>query len=394
MTPHQPDDECARPVELAPTALRGLAPGIFPASVYRCSDPDEALALLAGEADGYAYQRDGHPNADLLAEKCRRLHDAAWALVTSTGMSALAVAALTLLRAGDHVVASSQLYGRTTQLFTRQLPRLGIQVTAVSPQDLDSVRAALRPVTRLVVVETLTNPMLRVAPIAQLAEITHATSARLLVDNTFATPIVCQPFRHGADYVVESISKMLNGHSDVMLGLLCGCDDRRAEFQDTLSVWGMSSSPFDSWLALRGLATLHLRMERAGATAQYVADQLAAHPAVARVAYPGRENDPDYRLARQLFEASRSGNMVAFELRQGLDAVRTLLRHAAEIPFCPSLGEVSTTLSHPASTSHRGISATERAALGIGDGTVRLSVGTESTDWVWRTLKSALDQLG
>jgi cystathionine beta-lyase/cystathionine gamma-synthase len=380
-------------MEVGPGALRGLAPGIFPASVYRCADPDEALSLLAGESEGYAYQRDGHPNADLLAEKCRCLHDAEWALISSSGMSALSVALLTLLRGGDHVVASDQLYGRTTQLLTRQLPRLGIQVTAVNPHELDAVHTALRPETRLMVIETLTNPLLRVAPLDRLAEIVHTTEAKLLVDNTFATPIVCQPLRHGADFVVESISKMMNGHSDVMLGLLCGRNNRRAEFQDTLSVWGMSCSPFDSWLALRGLATLHLRMERAGSTARHVAQHLAAHGAVTRVAYPGLESDPHHAVAQRLFEPGRWGSMVAFDLRGGLEAVQSLLRHMPDIPFCPSLGEVSTTLSHPASTSHRALSSAERTSLGITDGMIRLSVGTESTDWVWATLKSALDRL-
>ncbi len=158
------EDECPSPMTVGALALDGLMPGIFPASVYRCADPDHAEALLSGQTEGYAYQRDGHPNADLLAEKCRRLHGAQWALVTSTGMSAIAVAALTLLEAGEHVVVSDQLYGRTTQLLCRQWPRLGIEVTLVDPTDLDTVRSALRPNTRFMICETLTNPMLRVVP--------------------------------------------------------------------------------------------------------------------------------------------------------------------------------------------------------------------------------------
>jgi cystathionine beta-lyase/cystathionine gamma-synthase len=391
--PQRPDDECPRPVEVNAGAVRGLAPGIFPASVYRCANPDEAETLLSGEGDGYAYQRDGHPNADLLAEKCRRLHDASWALITSTGMSALSVATLTLLQSGQHLVVSDQLYGRTTQLLTRQCPRLGIDVTVVDCQDLAAVRAALRTQTQLVVVETLTNPMLQIAPIDRLAELIHITQARLLVDNTFATPIVCRPFCHGADYVVESISKMMNGHSDVMLGLLCGRDDRRAEFQDTLSVWGMSSSPFDSWLALRGLATLPLRMERASVTALHVAQQLTNHRAVNRVVYPGLVGNPGREAAKRLFEPGVAGNMVTFVLNGGREAVDKFMAQTPEIPFCPSLGEVSTTLSHPASTSHRSLTAAERTALGVDDGTVRLSVGTESSNWVWLTLRAGLDRL-
>ncbi len=378
---------------VGPGATRGLVPGIFPASVYRCDNPQQAEALLGGQEAGFAYQRDGHPNAELLAEKCRRLHDARWAVVTSTGMSAIAVATLTLLRAGQHVVVSEQLYGRTMQLLTQQWPRLGVEVAVVDTLDPDAVRGALRANTRLVVVETLTNPMLRITPLAELSDLVHATDARLLVDNTFATPVVCQPFRHGADYVVESISKMINGHSDVMLGLLCGRDDRLAEFRDTLSMWGMSSSPFDDWLACRGLSTLHLRMERASANAVEVAERLSSHAAVHRVVYPGRSDHPDWPIAKRILELGQGGSMVTFALNGGRDAVRQFMHAASQIPFCPSLGEMSTTCSHPASTSHRGLSVEQRADLGIDEGTIRLSIGTESAEWVWQSLRAGLDAL-
>jgi cystathionine beta-lyase/cystathionine gamma-synthase len=380
-------------MEIDASALAGLVPGIFPASVYRCGDPEQAEMVLSGQQHGFAYQRDGHPNAEMLAEKCRLLHEAEWAVMCSTGMAAISVATLSLLQAGQHVVLSDQLYGRTTQLLGTQWTRLGVHMTQVNALDPDAVRAALRPNTQLMIVETLTNPLLRVAPLDRLAEIVQAAGVLLLVDNTFATPVVCQPLRHGADLVVESLSKMMNGHSDVMLGLLCGHGDRLVSMRDTLSVWGMSSSPFDCWLAQRGLATLHLRMERAAANAKHVAHQLAAHVAVQRVVYPGLEDHPDHDSAKRLFMAGMAGSMVTFHLRGGRAAAQRFLAGTREIPFCPSLGEVSTTLSHPASTSHRGLSPGQRHQLGIEDGTIRLSVGTESPDWVWHTLRIGLDTL-
>ena len=388
-----PDDVCPRQPRLPPQPTEPAAPPIYLATVYRCGSSDEAARLLSGETAGYVYSRDGHPNADLLAEKCRELHHAERATVCSSGMAALALAALAHLQQGQHVVVSNQLYGRSSQLFTAELPRLGVESTVVDTCDLAATTAAFRPHTRLLLVETITNPRLRISDIAALATLAHDRGALLLVDNTFATPVLCRPLELGADLVVESLTKLMSGHSDVLLGLLCG---RAADWQRVVSAqstWGWSTSPFDCWLALRGLGTLALRAERAFATAVVAARFLEARGEVAAVDYPGLAAHPDHVLASRQF-GERFGNMVTFSLQGGLAAAERFIAGARQIAFCPSLGDLSTTLSHPVSTSHRSMSDSAREALGISHGTIRLSVGIESSEWVRAALAEGLDATG
>jgi cystathionine beta-lyase/cystathionine gamma-synthase len=387
------DDLCPRPARLPAQSTVPHAPPIYLSTVYECRDPEQADAVLAGREPGYVYLRDAQPNADMLAEKCRELHGAERAAITSSGMSALALALLSQVAPGEHLVVSNQLYGRTSALLCSEAGRLGIHSTEVDPCDLAAFAAAFTPATRLAVVETISNPLLRVADLAALAEITHLHQAALLADNTFAGPAVCRPLELGADWVMESLTKSMNGHSDVMLGLLCGSASRWERVPGVLSTWGLASAPFDDWLALRGLGTLGVRMERAVASALAVARHLAKSPAVQRVYYPGLPDHPDHEVATRQF-GDRFGSMVSFTLAGGLDAARAFIRAATEIPFCPSLGALSTTLSHPESTSHRGLSSAARAALGITGGTIRLSVGIESTAAVVTAVEQGLAAAG
>jgi cystathionine beta-lyase/cystathionine gamma-synthase len=384
-----PDDLCPRPAAQPKLSTTPHAPPIYLASVYECASPDQADALLAGNEAGYVYQRDGHPNGDMLAEKCRALHGAERAAITATGMSALSVAMLSQLSAGDHVVLSKFLYGRTTQLLTVEGQRLGLTSTVVDTGDRDAVEQAMTASTKLIVVETIANPLLKVADVARLAEIAHRGGAKLLVDNTFATPCLCRPLELGADFVWESITKMMNGHSDVILGLLCGRERDWQRVPTVLSAWGFAAPAFESWLALRGLATLALRIERASANALSAAEFLAPHSSVAEVYYPGLASHPQHALAQAQF-AGRYGSMLSFRLHGGRAAAAGFLERAKDIPFCPSLGEVSTTISHPESTSHRGLTPAARAALGIDGGTLRLSVGCESPEFVISALEAGL----
>jgi cystathionine beta-lyase/cystathionine gamma-synthase len=384
----RPEDLCPAPAEL-PLPANSLAPPIFPASVYRCSSPAEADRMLAGELPGYVYQRDGHPNAAMLAEKCRLLHGADRAEVTASGMAALSLATLALLAPGDHVVVSRLLYGKSRFLLTQEAARWGVQSTLVDPTNLGEVATAMTSKTRLVVVETIANPLLEVADVAALAEIAHARSARLLVDNTFATPIVFRPLEHGANLVLESLTKMMNGHSDVMLGLLCGRDETWERMLGVLSAWGLTASPFDCWLAFRGLTTLDVRMERACANAMRTAEFLAARPEVDQVFYPGLASHGTHGCAARQF-GDRFGSILSFRLRGGRAAADALIAAARQIPFCPSLGEASTTLSHPETTSHRGLSPEERQRLGIDGGVIRLSVGIESPEFIREALAQGL----
>lgn len=372
-----PDDLCPRPPRLPEQATAPHSPPIYLSSVYECRDPEQADALLAGREQGYVYARDGHPNADMLAEQCRRLHGAEQAAIAGSGMAALALVVLSQLKSGDHVVLSNQLYGRTLTLLTREAARLGITSTVVDACDLNAVKNALSTNTRLLVVETISNPLLRVANLRALADIAHEGGAALVADNTLAGPAVCRPHEFGADWVMESITKTMNGHSDVVLGLLCGRADRWQRVRDTLSIWGLTSAPFDCWLALRGLGTLGLRIERACENALTVAQFLEKSKSVRAVYYPGLPEHPDHELARRQF-GDRYGTIVTFTLEGGLEAARSFMAASDRIPFCPSLGELSTTLSHPESTSHRGLTTQARQSLGITGGTIRLSLGIES----------------
>jgi len=385
----QPDDVCPRPDRPVAHATQPLAPAIYPTSVWICNDTTQAEQLLGGQSEGYVYQRDGHPNADALAAKIRQLHRAEQALITSSGMAALSAAILSQLAPGDHIVLSKQLYGRSLLLLTQEFPRLGVMATKVDTGDLEATRRAWTPRTKLLVVETIANPCLQVADLTALAELAHQHQARLLVDNTFATPVLCRPLEVGADLVMESASKMMNGHSDVMLGVLCGRTSDWQRVPVVAAAWGLASSPFDAWLTLRGLTTLHLRVDRACSTAQRVAEFLASHPRVEHVDYPGLLSHPQHDLAARQF-GGRYGSIVTFRLAGGRPAADALIAAAHRIPFCPSLGEACTTLSHPESTSHRSLTPPERLALGVTGGTIRLSVGIESPEFVLESLAEAL----
>lgn len=391
----KPDDFLPRPDRVKSYATQPHATPIYLTSVWECESPAQADAMLGGSEPGYVYQRDGHPNGAALAAKLNELEQAPHGMVVASGMAAISAPLLATCAAGDHVVTASRVYGKTLQLLSAEASRLGITLSIVDTNDLAAVAAAMNDGTKLVLVETIANPLLQVADIAALAEITHRGGARLLVDNTFASPLVCKPLELGADIVMESLTKTLNGHSDVLLGYF-GCrTDIWPRVKQVVSAWGFSASPFDCWLAARGLATAHLRIERASANALRAAEFLSTRREVERVEYPGLAAHPQHALARRQFvgpTGPQFGTMVAFQLKGGRAAADKFITAAKDIPFCPSLGELSTTLSHPETTSHRGLTAEGRAALGITGGTIRLSVGTETPEFICSALATALMQ--
>lgn len=397
MRPTSPRDLCPAPTHLNRPVQTGSRSAIELAVVYPASSPAEADARLGGREPGYVYQRDSHPNADDLAERCRELHQAERAAITSCGMSALALAQLALLRAGDHVVVSSLMYGKTITLLTSEAERLGIRSTIVDTNDLTATAEAVAPETRLLVCETISNPLMRVADIPALSSLAKERGFALLVDNTFASPVVCRPMDWGADLVMESMTKIMNGHSDAMLGLLCGREKYWERVHKALTTWGLTAAPFDCWLVERGLGTLYLRVVAASRTAERLSEALRTSPAVAAVHYPGLTDHPDHQLGCQLFvkDGGRPlfGHMLSFELKGGLSAAERLISGLKQIHFCPSLGELATTLSHPASTSHRGMTPQAREGLGIRDGLIRLSVGLESPEFLENELFGVLQTL-
>jgi cystathionine beta-lyase/cystathionine gamma-synthase len=366
-----------------------LVPPLYQSSVYTLPDLDALDRISDGQEAGYIYARDAHPNARWLAERLAVLEGASWAVVCGSGMAAITAGVLALTQQGDRLVASNRLYGRTTQLLGQELVRYGVQTTFVDVGDLEQVRAGLAGAKALLV-ETMSNPLVRVADIGALVELAHEHGCLLVVDNTFATPVLSRPLERRADLVVESLTKMIGGHSDVTLGLLGGRDnDLLPQLTALVSIWGLASNPFDCWLAARGLATLPLRMRAATANAAALADWLAGQVGVSQVVYPGRPDHPDHDLARRQFPDG-CGNMLCFELRGGREAVNRFLRAATGIPFSPSLGHTATTCSHPASTSHRYLSPAERRRQGIGDGLIRLSVGVEDLTQIQQEMAKGL----
>lgn len=373
---------------------RPLVPPLYQSSVYCLDDLDALDAVMEGAETGFIYARDGHPNALRLAERLAQLEGGAWAVMGSSGMASISAAVLALVQQGERIIASNRLYGRTTQLFMQELSRFGVTTTLVDASDLHAVETALRtePAPRLLFVETLSNPLLRLVDIPQLVRLAQVSGCRLLVDNTFATPTLCRPLVLGADLVMESLTKMVGGHSDVTLGVLCGPagqEDLRQQLTQVTSIWGLAAPPFDCWLAERSLDTLALRVHAASANAAALATWLSSHHSVKQVVYPGLPHHPDHDLARTLL-CPHFGNMLCFELHGGRDAVNRFLRLARGIPFSPSLGNTTTTCSHPASTSHRYASPAEKKRQGIGDGLIRLSVGIEDLAHIQKEMAKGL----
>jgi cystathionine beta-lyase/cystathionine gamma-synthase len=366
-----------------------LVPPVYQSSVYTLPDLDALDQIMNDQAPGFIYARDAHPNARHLAAQLAELEKATWAVVCSSGMGAISAAVLAHVRQGERIVAGNRLYGKTAQLFAQELSNYGVQTAFVDANDLDQVRAALDTPAKLLFVETMSNPLLRVVDLEALAKLARRSGCLLVVDNTFATPILCRPLELGAAIVVESLTKMIGGHGDVTLGLLCGRGDLQAQTSGTVSTWGLSSGPFDCWLAGRGLATLPLRMKAASANALALADWLAVQQDVLRVVYPGRPDHPDHDLAQRVLDGG-FGNMLCFELRGGRAGVNRFVRAATGIPFSPSLGNVTTTLSHPGTTSHRYVSPKEKQRQGITDGLIRLSVGAEDVEHIKQELAKGL----
>lgn len=386
----------ARATAAPRSASSPLVPPLHLANVYVFEDLGQVDAVWEGREPGYVYGRFGTPNHTILEETLAALEGGEHALVTASGMGALSAFLLGGLQPGDHVVAGQDLYGATAALLREQAGRWGIRVTFADATEAAAVEAVLTETTRAIFVEAISNPLLRLADLPGLASIARRRGLALLVDSTFASPALLRPLEHGATAVHHSATKYLSGHGDVTAGILVGSralvDAARVQAVRV----GLNLGPFDAWLTLRGVRTLALRMERHSLNALELARFLADRSEVIRVHYPGVPSHPQHALARRLLPDG-FGGMLSFELAGGVAGVQQLfgalaggagpLRQEALIAFAPSFGDVTTTWSYPARTSHRPLSEDERTKLGIGAGLVRLSVGIEDVE----DLKEALD---
>ena len=383
-------DELIRRTPWPESSSRAVVTPLQPSVVYASDTPDALDDQYEGLAKGYTYAREGHPNADVLARKIDALEGTQGGLIVGSGMAAVTATMLGLLKAGDHVLGGDQLYGRSLRMMREELPRFGVETSLADPTDAAAMAAALRPNTRMVLVELVSNPTLRVADIKAISALCKAKSILLVVDNTFTTPRGYQPFQHGADVVIHSVTKLLAGHSDVTLGYVAAKDPAHREaIYVTAVTTGLTPSPFDCWLAERGLYSFNLRYDRAEDNAQALADHVAELPGVRRVLYPTRSDHPDHNRAVHLL-GTRGGNMISFEVDGGRAAANKLTQAAENIAFAPTLGDIGTTLSHPASSSHRGLTPEARSAIGISEGFFRVSVGCEDISLLKTEFETAI----
>lgn len=382
---------CARGGWSEDFTTRPSSPPIYQTTAFDLHDVEQLEAVASGSERGYIYTRDGNPNHSAFAQDVANLENTEAGAVCASGMAAVSAILLSHLRSGDHVVAARVLYGRTSQQLDELARRFGIDVTFVDSRSVDAMKAATHEKTRLCLVESISNPLMEVIDLPALVDVMGEVP--VVVDNTFATPCLFRPMEHGARLVFHSASKYLNGHGDVMLGVIAGEQSAIRRVRRTASLFGLNANPIECWLASRGLRTLPLRIERASSNALKVAEILCGHPAVRRVIYPGLAGHPDFELAERLLPRG-GGGMLSFELHSAEAGVRTLIRELAEsIPFSPTLADVRTTISWPAGTSHKFMDIDDRRAWGISDGLVRLSVGIDSVEDVISELKRALDQL-
>lgn len=342
------------------------------------------------EGGDVPYLRHGNtPAAGILQRRLAALEGTESALVLSSGMAATACTLLALLRSGDHMVASQWLYGGTRRFLESELPAMGIEVTFIDPTETRAWRRAMRRTTRVLFVESPVNPTTRVIDLRPARTLAQEHGVALVVDSTFATPINWRPAEWGADVIIHSATKYLNGHHDVLAGVVCGAEAVIDEVRAKMDVWGPAPDPFAMWLFERGLKTLDVRIERQNASALRIAQWAAEHDAIDAVYYPGLASHPDHDLAKECM--SGFGGMLAIEPAGGVPATARMLSRLRLFTHAASLGGVDSLVSEPRLTSHRHLSAEHREAMGVRDGFVRLSIGLENVDDLIADLSHALE---
>jgi len=359
------------------TEFQEHSEALFLTSSFVFDSAAQAAARFTGGEEGFVYSRFTNPTVSMFQDRLAALEGAEACVATATGMSAILATAMSLLKAGDHVVCSSAVFGTTVQLFSGILARFGVQTTFVSPTDLREWEKALRPNTRLLFLETPSNPLTEISDISALAAVARRAGALLAVDNCFCTPALQRPLALGADLVIHSATKYLDGQGRVMGGAVLGS---KALVKDGVFAFlrtaGPTLSPFNAWVILKGMETLELRMLAQSERALELARWLERHPRVARVHYPGLESHPQHTLAKR--QQRTAGAVVSFEVKGGREAAWKVIDSTRLISITGNLGDVKTTITHPATTTHGRISAEARAAAGIGEGLIRVAVGLEA----------------
>jgi O-succinylhomoserine sulfhydrylase len=382
---------------LAPSQHGENSEALFLTSAFLQPDAHTSAQRFA-QMEDFTYARTSNPTVRSLELRLAAMEGAEAAVATATGMSAILLLVMGLLKTGDHVVCSRSVFGSTVGLFGKEFAKFGVETTFVSQVDLDEWRQAMRPTTKLLFAETPTNPLTDVCDIRALADIAHAAGALLAVDNTFCSPALQQPLALGADVVMHAATKHLDGQGRVMAGALCGSRQLMNDvFAPVLRTTGMTLAPFNAWVVLKGLETLHLRMKAQSEQTLTVAHWLEARPEVARVYYPGLASHPQHELAMRQ-QSGLGGAVLSFDLRANSpEAARAAAFHVIDstrvLSIATNLGDTKSIITHPATTSHGRLSEAQRQAAGIGQGMVRLSVGLEHVDDITDDLLRGLSTL-
>ena len=371
-----------------------LAMPIYQTSTFIFDSAEQGGRRFALEEAGYIYTRLGNPTTTVLENKIAALEEGEAAVATSSGMGAISSTLWTVLKAGDHIVTDKTLYGCTFALMCHGLTRFGIDVTFVDTSNLDEVKNAMKENTRVVYLETPANPNLKIVDIEALAKIAHTNPNTLvIVDNTFATPYMQKPLTLGADVVVHSVTKYINGHGDVIAGLVITNKELadQIRFVGLKDMTGAVLGPQDAYYIIRGMKTFEIRMERHCKNARKVVEFLNNHPKIEKVYYPGLETHPGHEIAKK--QMKDFGAMISFELKGGFEAGKTLLNNLKLCSLAVSLGDTETLIQHPASMTHSPYTKEEREAAGITDGLVRLSVGLENVEDIIADLEQGLEKI-
>ncbi len=369
-----------------------VVPPIYQTSTFKFNSAQHGAALFAGEEKGYIYTRMLNPTVEALEDSIAELEGGYKGLGCASGMAAVHTVFAALLKTGDHVVCSAAVYGPTTTLLNTIMKNFGVETTFVDTSDLEAVKNAIKKNTKLFYIETPGNPTLAISDLAAIAKLAHSHNALMAVDNTFMSPALQRPIEFGADIVLHSLTKFLNGHADVVGGVVVVKDEAAYKhFRKILNQIGGVIDPFNSFLVHRGIKTLSLRMERHCESAQIVAEYLEKHPLVKSISFPGLKSHPQYELAKK--QQKGPGGMITFEVEGGLEAGQVLMNSVKLCQLAVSLGGVESLIQHPASMTHFSMGKEGRVAAGISDGLVRLSVGIENVNDIISDLDNALEKV-
>ena len=383
------DTSCIHAGQEPDKQFGGVSVPIYQSSTFAFEDAQQGAARFSGKDNGYKYTRIGNPTTAALESSLAELEHGKAALATATGMAAISTIFMTFLGSGKHAVSTGSVYGPTRTLLEKELVRFGVQSTFVDSSNPENVKNALKPETAIVYIETPANPTLSISDIKACADIAHEAGALLVVDNTFCSPYLQKPLDLGADIVLHSMTKFVNGHSDVVAGMLVSKDEALIKkMHGVLCQMGGTIDPHQAWLVLRGVKTLALRVKAAQENAGKLAEELEKHDKIEWVKYPGLPSHPQHELAKK--QMSGFGAMISFGLKGGVEAGKKVMDSVGLCTLAVSLGGIESLIQHPASMTHAGLSPEARKQAGIGDGLVRLSVGCEDyrdiKDDIWQAL--------